>query len=290
MDTNNTEAVQQDPKNKTVGKEDHPLPEDMVDDAPELSVEEAEKRIRRMSRRSFVWAGMAIAGGFVGLRTFNRVGLSESGLDEGVHKTLRGVLRFNDKVAQGVFYAPTHLSPTFPRSQAEEPRNNYKGETPIVDLEAWRLKVLNTQTGKPLKIALADLKDLPFVEQTTELHCVEGWSKIVNWGGYRFVDFAKKYPFAPGTKFVSMLSEPADYPDERYYVGLDIASCLHPQTLLATHMNGQELTAEHGAPLRLIMPHKYGIKNIKLITTIAYTNKAPADYWAEQGYDYYAGL
>ena len=87
-----------------------------------------------------------------------------------------------------------------------------------------------------------------------------------------------------------MLSEPADYPDERYYVGLYLADCLHPQALLATHMNGKPLTAEHGAPLRLVIPHKYGIKNIKLITSIAYTQKRPTDYWYEQGYDWYAGL
>jgi DMSO/TMAO reductase YedYZ molybdopterin-dependent catalytic subunit len=55
-------------------------------------------------------------------------------------------------------------------------------------------------------------------------------------------------------------------------------------------MNGKPLTKEHGAPLRLILPHKYGIKNIKLITHLAYTTTRPPDYWEEQGYDWYAGL
>lgn len=79
-------------------------------------------------------------------------------------------------------------------------------------------------------------------------------------------------------------------PDGAYYVGLDSASALHPQTLLCYEMNGRPLGAEHGAPLRLIIPVKYGIKNIKRVGTIRFTDNRPRDYWAEQGYDWYAGL
>ena len=82
-------------------------------------------------------------------------------------------------------------------------------------------------------------------------------------------------------------------PDGGYYVGLDMASALHPQTLLCYEMNGKpldELDEDHGAPLRLAIPVKYGIKNIKRIGTIRYTDDRPKDYWAEQGYDWYAGL
>jgi DMSO/TMAO reductase YedYZ molybdopterin-dependent catalytic subunit len=69
-----------------------------------------------------------------------------------------------------------------------------------------------------------------------------------------------------------------------------MASALHPQSLLAYEMNGQPLEDRHGAPLRLVIPVKYGIKNLKRIGRIEYTNSRPADYWAEQGYDYYSGL
>ena len=79
-------------------------------------------------------------------------------------------------------------------------------------------------------------------------------------------------------------------PDKEYYVSLDMPGALHPQTLLAYEMNGAPLTDDHGAPLRLMTPVKYGIKNLKRIGRIEYTDKRPADYWAEQGYDYYAGL
>ena len=67
-------------------------------------------------------------------------------------------------------------------------------------------------------------------------------------------------------------------------------SALHPQTLLCYEMNGQPLTSAHGAPLRLAIPVKYGIKNIKRIGSIAYMESRPKDYWAQEGYDYYAGM
>ncbi len=92
------------------------------------------------------------------------------------------------------------------------------------------------------------------------------------------------YPPQHDSKFVGI-----ETPDRAYYVGLDIESALHPQTLLAYEMNGAPLAALHGAPLRLAIPVKYGIKNIKRIGTIRYTNVRPADFWAERGYDWYAG-
>jgi DMSO/TMAO reductase YedYZ molybdopterin-dependent catalytic subunit len=68
-----------------------------------------------------------------------------------------------------------------------------------------------------------------------------------------------------------------------------MASAVHPQTLLCYEMDGRPLTPEHGAPLRLVIPVKYGIKNLKQIGTIRFTDVRPADYWAERGYDWYAG-
>jgi DMSO/TMAO reductase YedYZ molybdopterin-dependent catalytic subunit len=170
-----------------------------------------------------------------------------------------------------------------------EPKNNYKGETPVIDLDVWRLRLDGAANGSRT-LALSELKALPTVSETTELKCIEGWSAIVSWTGTRFADFAQRYPPPPGSRYVAMVSDPEGYPDERYYVGLDMESALHPQTLLAWEMNGKPLTAEHGAPLRLVIPVKYGIKNIKLITHIAYSPTRPADYWAERGYDWYAGL
>ncbi|MGH9668262.1 MAG: molybdopterin-dependent oxidoreductase, partial [Bryobacteraceae bacterium] len=136
------------------------------------------------------------------------------------------------------------------------------------------------------ELALDAIQRLPRVEVTTELRCIEGWTKIVHWTGARFADFAARY--APDAR-------QADYagletPDGEYYVGLEMASALHPQTLLAYQMNGSPLAPEHGAPLRLVAPVKYGIKSIKRVGRIHFAGARPADYWAERGYDWYAGL
>ena len=75
-----------------------------------------------------------------------------------------------------------------------------------------------------------------------------------------------------------------------FSTGKGKTTALHPQTLLAYEMNGKPLTPDHGAPLRLVTPLKYGVKQIKQIGRITYVNTRPRDYWHEQGYDYYAGL
>jgi DMSO/TMAO reductase YedYZ molybdopterin-dependent catalytic subunit len=64
----------------------------------------------------------------------------------------------------------------------------------------------------------------------------------------------------------------------------DLATARHPQTMLTIHFNGQPLTVDHGAPLRLLVPVKLGLKNVKAITRITYVAEGPRDYWAERGY------
>jgi DMSO/TMAO reductase YedYZ molybdopterin-dependent catalytic subunit len=248
-----------------------------------------ERELKRLSRRSFLWSGVAITSGVTGLVQFNKNAPREKNADgtdneEGTKQFFRSVLQTNERIFSKGF-SDTHLAPEFDAKLAVTPRNNYHGETPEIDLDAWRLDILGQE------LTLADLKKLPEITQTSELKCVEGWSAIVTWTGCRFRDFAKVYAPPPGTQYVSMLSEPEGVDEEMYYyVGLDLASCLHPQTMLAWGMNGEDLTSGHGAPLRLVMPHKYGIKNIKLITTIEYSAERPVDYWADRGYDWYAGL
>lgn len=124
----------------------------------------------------------------------------------------------------------------------------------------------------------------------------------MQWAGVSLFDFAKHYrlgtrsgnaPDPDGNPndllpYVGLETPPGD-DGYRYYVGLDVDSALHPQTLLCYEMNGQPLSLGHGAPLRLAIPVKYGIKNIKRIASIRFTEPRPRDYWAENGYDWYAG-
>ena len=150
-----------------------------------------------------------------------------------------------------------------------------------------------------LLLTMADVKKLPHVEMVTEFKCIEGWSEIVYWGGARLRDFLVAYPPLNGGRSQFDSKELAsgipryvgfETPDGQYYVGIEREVALHPQTLLAYELNGQPLTPDHGAPLRLVTPLKYGIKQLKQIGRITYTDMRPHDYWHEQGYDYYAGL
>ncbi len=145
--------------------------------------------------------------------------------------------------------------------------------------------------GTPgLLLTTDDVTSLPHHELVTEFKCIEGWSQVVHWGGYRLADLVAKYPparRADGSlpKYVYM-----ETPDGDYYCGFSLQACMHPQSLLVTEMAGRPLTQWHGAPIRLHMPIKYGYKQIKRIGLIAYTDMQPDDYWTKLGYDWYAGL
>jgi len=144
--------------------------------------------------------------------------------------------------------------------------------------------------GTPgLLLTMDELRKLPRVELVTEFKCIEGWSQITQWAGVRLRDFIDAFPPAPLNgrmpRYVYM-----ETPDGDYYCGYDMAAARHPQSTLVMEMSGQPLRPEHGAPLRLHMPIKYGYKQIKRIGLIAYTDVKPDDFWTKLGYDWYAGL
>jgi DMSO/TMAO reductase YedYZ molybdopterin-dependent catalytic subunit len=132
-------------------------------------------------------------------------------------------------------------------------------ESPL-EAAAWRLRVVGPAgEGDSRSLTLDQIKDLPRVEMTTELRCVEGWSEVVHWAGARLADLASATGLARrggGTTGGGLLDYAAlETPDGDYYVGLDMASALHPQTLLCYEMDGQPLTPQHGAPLRRASVH-----------------------------------
>lgn len=240
----------------------------------QMSDNEARKIMSRRSRRSFLIGGAAAIAGYFGYSWLRR--------PENFWIFERG-FRFNENLSQLTF-ENTDLAPEFPPELASARANGDIGMTGEFDAAAWRLQIVGAanQTGE-LFLTLDDIKALPRVEMTTELKCIEGWSVICTWAGARFSDFAARFAPPPDTKYVSLVT-----PDGGYYVGWDMPSILHPQTLLAYEMNGQPLTAIHGAPLRLATTTKYGIKQIKRVGRIEFTNERPADYWAERGYDWYS--
>jgi hypothetical protein len=241
-----------------------------------------DREMARKTRRSFLVGGVAALAG-TGAWSW----LRSRRPDDGVPWPLRIGLRVNEQFWRD-FFGRNRLVRTFAPGDVDSPRQNGNaGLDDDVDPD-WKLTVDGIEDAdEPLSLTLAEIKALPKVEMITELKCIEGWSRVLKWGGVRFQDFVAKY--APGQMnpngYVAL-----ETPDQEYYVGLDLASALHPQTLLCYEMNDQPLPDEHGAPLRLVIPVKYGIKNLKRIGRIAFSSSRPPDYWAERGYDYYAGF
>jgi DMSO/TMAO reductase YedYZ molybdopterin-dependent catalytic subunit len=245
-----------------------------------LSFKQAKRQMHIRSRRNFLIGGAAAIAGVFGWRWMS---------DETKAALLRQTLEFNERIAQ-TFYSPSRLAPEFPASRITPERiNGMEGLDGEVAGNDWRLYVGGLPgLANDLVLTLDDIKRLQRTEMTTEFKCIEGWSLIVNWAGVRFSDFVTHFAngISPNKlpQYVSMKT-----PDEKYFVGWDLPSILHPQTLLAYEMNGAPLTNEHGAPLRLASPTKYGIKQIKRIGRIDFTNERPRDFWAEYDYDWYAG-
>src|SRR5260370_20993565 len=138
---------------------------------------------------------------------------------------------------------------------------------------------------KPGEYKLSQVQALPKRRQNTRHICVEGWDVIGRVGGARISDFLQFVAAKPNAKFLYV--ECAD----DYYESLDMASALHPQSLLCYEMHDQPLTREHGAPLRLRVPTKIGYKQAKYLTSLRVTDVVPkAGYWEDQGYPAYYGL
>ena len=244
-------------------------------DASTISEEEFKTR----SRRSAIVGGAAALAGLLGWRWL---------ADQREVQNIPALLRANHRTTESIWrtlYNPDALAPTFPASRSAMPRANGRhGLEPELDPETWSLAILDGSGAEIDRVDLEDVRALEKVELVTELKCIEGWSQIVHWGGARFSDFAARYPQAAEVEYVGLAT-----PDGEYRVGMDAASMMHPQTLLCYEMQGEPLLPAHGAPLRLMTPLKYGIKQIKRIGTIQFTDARPDDYWAERGYDWYSG-
>ncbi len=226
--------------------------------------------------------GAAAAVGYGGWK-WVRSGLDEDELEGPLLSALHG----NERVAKS-YFSDRHLAPSFDASAVER-KTRLNGDVGLgadFDPQKWTLNVEGSNGAGARQVTMAQIRELPEVEQITQLNCIEGWTVVVEWKGVRFSDFAAR--FAPQSRNAEYFG--LQTPDQAYFVGLDAASALHPQTLLCYEMNGAELTIAHGAPLRLVIPVKYGVKNIKRIGKITYTNDRPEDYWAKDGYDWYAGL
>jgi len=228
----------------------------------------------------FVFAGTAFRG-WIWLR-------HQSSTSGRTSTPIRKVLNTNEAIFKGLL-SDRHLAKTYPVSLAANPArvNGDRGLKSQFDPSTWAMNVIRTQ-GDTLKIKLEDIKKLPKTEIVFNFKCIEGWSQITHWGGVRFSEFMRAYSLneESAMKYLGLST-----PDKQYYVGIDMPSAMHPQTLLCYELNGQPLPMDQGYPLRLIISVKYGVKSLKRIGFMYFDNKITPDYWADKkGYDYFMGL
>jgi len=263
-------------------------------------IEVAPRNVRRITRRDLLLFGggsLAALAGFVYLLpqdTLDRLGIPANLNTVRKERFLNQALRFDDDVAEAL-YSPNRIVPTYSKSQITPLKNNYNGATPDPSyIAGWRLTLEGLASGVSVSLDIRTLLTrFTQHEQITRFVCVEGWSAIAGWSGFKFDDLLHAHPPISQAKWARLDSsvnlDENGNPDP-YYASIDLATARHPQTLLATHFNGRPLTVDHGAPLRLLVPVKLGLKNVKAVTKITYSVDQPSDYWAERGYSRYDGI
>jgi DMSO/TMAO reductase YedYZ molybdopterin-dependent catalytic subunit len=272
-----------------------------LSERPTEPIEVESSILRRWTRRDMLLFGagalatLAVGGSQLPRNVLQQLGLAQVGATGPENKwLLNKALRLDDDVST-LLYSQHHLVPTYTKSQITPLKNNYNGATPDpAYIPGWRLTLDGLSSGLSVSLNIETLLARHRIhDQITRLVCVEGWSAIAWWSGLRFDDLLHAYPPVSQAKWAHLESsvnlDANGYPDP-YFVSIDLATAQHPQTLLATHLDGKPLPVEHGAPLRLLVPMKLGLKNIKAITRITYTKDEPPDYWAKRGYSRYDGI
>ncbi|MCY4398705.1 MAG: protein-methionine-sulfoxide reductase catalytic subunit MsrP [Gemmatimonadetes bacterium] len=169
--------------------------------------------------------------------------------------------------------------------------------------EPWTVKV-DGLCNNPADYQLEDfIKPSTIEDRTYRLRCVEAWSMVVPWRGFPLADVIRRAEPTAAAKYVSFatLWDPEQMPERRwrpvidwpYREGLRLDEALHPLSLLVTGLYGKDLPAQNGAPLRLIVPWKYGFKSIKSIVGITFTEDEPPTTWATQSpreYGFYSNV
>ena len=235
--------------------------------------------VRSIERRGLIRGGLSLGA----LTMLTGCDVSTSGA---VESGLKAISAMNDRVQQALF-DPTHLAPTYPASMVLKPPK-FNAYFDVMDVRPvngadWKLEVSGLVDDKRPWTA-QQLAALPQTDMIIRHVCVEGWDYIGEWSGPTLRSFLERVGADTRAKYVAFKTAD-DYPSS-----IDMATALHPQTLLATKYAGETLADPFGFPLRLRMSTKLGFKNPKWITAIEVTNTYPGGYWENQGFNWFAGI
>jgi DMSO/TMAO reductase YedYZ molybdopterin-dependent catalytic subunit len=248
-----------------------------------------------ISRRKLI-TGLTVAGGAAGLtvaaRIADRYGLIPPdwggvyGPGETLTYACQRVLTSGHSMARE--FNRSEISKVAPVS-GEPPKSDPYQRLLAGNFADWRLAV-DGMVARPASFSLADLKRLPARTQITEQICEEGWSFVAEWTGVAVSDMLNAVGVLPHAKYVVV------FPFDDAWDSVDMQDALHPQTLVAYGMNGQELPARHGAPARLKVPRQMGYKSVKYLSRITVTDTLKnigtgrGSAAPDAGYSWYAGI
>jgi DMSO/TMAO reductase YedYZ molybdopterin-dependent catalytic subunit len=235
--------------------------------------------IRAMQRRGLLRGGISLGA----LTMLTGCDVSDTGA---VSKALLAISSFNDRV-QAALFDPNKLAPTYPVSMVQKPPrfNAYYSIDHVkpVDGDTWRLEVSGLVANRQAWTR-QQLAALPQRDMIIRHVCVEGWDYIGEWSGVPLRSFLERVGADLTARYVAFKTAD-DYPSS-----IDMATALHPQTLLATEYARETLPDPFGYPLRLRTSTKLGFKNPKWITAIEVTNTYPGGYWESRGFNWFAGI
>lgn len=245
---------------------------------PAVKLSDLQPQLRRLERRLLLRSGLSL-----GALTL----LTGCNLQDGdtVDRVLWAMSRFNDRV-QAMLFDPNTLAPTYAVSEITTPYpfNAFYGEddAPEIDAASWKLEVSGLVQDRT-SWNLGRMRTLPQESQITRHICIEGWSAIGQWSGVPLHVFLDRIGADTRAKYVGIKCA------DRYYSSIDMATALHPQTVLALDFIGKPLPTEFGFPLRLRVPTKLGFKSPKHVAALYVTNDYPGGFWEDQGYNWFSG-
>ena len=235
--------------------------------------------IRSLQRRKLIMGGFSL--GALTLLTGCELRTPTS-----VEEGLRNISKFNDWV-QAQIFNPNKLAPTYPASMVLKPPkfNAYFDVERVkqIDGKTWRLE-LSGRISNKRPWTIEQLEALPQQDEIIRHICVEGWDYIGEWSGVPLRIFFERVGADLRAKYVNFFTA------DNYPSSIDMATALHPQTLLATKYAGETLAAPFGYPLRLRTSTKLGFKNPKWITRIEVTNTFMPGYWEKLGFNWFSGI
>jgi DMSO/TMAO reductase YedYZ molybdopterin-dependent catalytic subunit len=236
-------------------------------------------QIEQLQRRMFLRSSLSLGA----LTMLSGCNMQDN---DSVDKVLWAMSHWNDRV-QAWLFNRNRLAPTYAASQITNPFpfNAFYPEYNVPDIDGsdYALEV-SGQVADKSAWTLERLRALPQAAQITRHICIEGWSAIGEWRGVPFRTFLERIGADMSARYVGFKC--ADH----YYSSLDMATALHPQTLLALDFGSEPLPPKYGYPLKLRVPTKLGFKNPKHIAAVFVTNTNPGGYWEDQGYNWFSGL